>query len=244
MNRFSKEIFCFSGIGKRSNNEDSLFPLNPSADDDFFIVCDGVGGNSKGEVASAMCCEASAKIFSDVKVCSEQFISEAFYLVHQKMLAYASENQDAKNMATTIASVFFENNKAWIIHLGDSRVYQIRKGSIIHKTNDHSLVGQLVAEHIITEDEARIHAKKNVITKALAVNRDYEAPTVFLQEDINIGDYFLLCTDGFIEAFTDSEIVDVLNAGMSNAEKIQFFEQKCSMISKDNNTACMVQVVG
>lgn len=243
MTSTATEAYYFSGMGKRSNNEDACYPSNPALDESVFIVCDGVGGHANGEVASNLCCKLAAELLKTKKEISPEIIVDVFANVHKELLNYAAKNSGSDNMATTAACVVFMQNLAWVAHIGDSRVYHIRDGKAIFRTTDHSLVGEMVLQKIITEAEARLHAKKNVITRALSVNRSYQHPDIHKIYNLQAGDYFLLCTDGFLEAFTDAEIEDIVANNSTVAEKVTFMEWKCSSISKDNNTAYLIKII-
>ena len=145
-------------IGKRQNNEDNIFPPKDTAtaNQHFFLVCDGMGGHENGEVASSTVCESFANKLKNIK--PEDFNKEVF----ENTLSYAYEELDKKDtgegkkMGTTLTFLYLNKKQAFMAHIGDSRVYHLRKNKngkveIIYKSSDHSLVNELLQSGIITD---------------------------------------------------------------------------------------------
>ena len=138
--------YFFNEIGKRLNQEDSVYPVHPSGNDNLFMVCDGMGGHEYGEVASSVVCESIASFFKTAN--KENFSIDMF----KRALAFAYDELDKQGdasetkgvMGTTLTFLYLASSKAYIAHIGDSRVYHIRTAEgqsyIINKTFDHSLV--------------------------------------------------------------------------------------------------------
>ncbi|WP_422103808.1 PP2C family protein-serine/threonine phosphatase [Winogradskyella sp.] len=122
-------------IGQRENNEDSIYPKNPSLHDRLFIVCDGVGGRSKGEIASALVCEKFAEYINqyDKDHVSKAYFESGLKYVEEKMEDHTKENVEAFKMATTLTLLYFSTDykAAYLIWIGDSRIYHIRNGEIL-----------------------------------------------------------------------------------------------------------------
>ena len=235
-------------IGSRSNNEDNLYPSLSDVynDSNLFMVCDGVGGSAKGEVASRLVCEAIPEYFeryNDAYVDSD-FINNAVKYSQQAIDDYLLERESAQGMATTMTLLNFNAEGAVIAHIGDSRVYHVRGNKILFQTSDHSLVNELLKSGVLTPEQAANHPQKNVITRAIeGSNRKVEAD-VHLCDDIEANDYFFLCSDGILEQIDNDTLLEVLNRHITLEEKIEAINDICYGNTKDNYTCYLIQVEG
>jgi serine/threonine protein phosphatase PrpC len=238
----------FWEIGGRANNEDFLYPKSNAQVDNLFLVCDGVGGAAKGEVASQMTCENIVKFFlkKPTKVSTENYINEAIRFAEERLNDYFVVNPDSKGLATTLTLLHLHEAGATIAHVGDSRVYQVRDGKIVFKTKDHNLINELLEQGVITEAEAQTHPKRNVITRALQADpENFTYPSVFhTLDDVKAGDYFFLCSDGVIEHLTDAMLQNILSSKDSDAQKLTKIKEKSVPHAKDNCTAYLIHVSG
>ena len=145
-------------IGQRENNEDQIYPAVGSTVQfghrQVYLVCDGVGGLDKGEIASNLTCDSIAAYLSQKETISDSVIEESIAHAETNINKYVANHKEANGMATTMTLLVIDEQGIAIAHIGDSRVYQIRGGKIIHKTFDHSFVNELIAQKIITEKEA------------------------------------------------------------------------------------------
>ncbi len=232
--------------GQRSNNEDNLFPPSgtSSADDQLFLVCDGVGGADKGEIASEIVCRAISGYFLQhaIKTSDTQIIGDAIAYAEAELERHKETAPNTARMATTLALLHLHENGASVAHVGDSRVYHIREGRLCTRTQDHSYVNELVKSGIITAEEAPKHPKRNVITRALQGSGSPVVPEVQLLEDLQAGDYFFLCTDGILEALTENELLDILGSAQTDAQKLAKIREKCEAHSRDNFTAYLIRL--
>ena len=238
---------CLHEMGQRENNEDNVYPAKDSAPQSgayqLYLVCDGVGGMERGEVASQITCDVIAKHLSGKDHISESDIDHAVLLAEQAIDSYIQQNIDALGMATTLTLLCTHEEGVTIAHIGDSRVYHIRAGKILHQTFDHSFVNELLAKRIISEEEALNHPKRNVVTKAIMGGGDHQVPDFHHTQQLLPGDYFFLCTDGITESVSDVELAGILNTqGWTNAQKIEAIKLKCRQHSKDNHSAYLLQV--
>ncbi|QCX38354.1 serine/threonine-protein phosphatase [Aureibaculum algae] len=196
------EPIYLNELGKRSNNEDAIFPNKASTFNELFLVCDGVGGQDKGEVASRFICEFLPQYFENnqVDIHDKGCLESALEFVEQKMNDYIKLNIEASKMASTLTLLCLskEEDKALIGWVGDSRVYHIRDGKILFQTKDHSEVQSLVDMGEISEQEAENHPRKNIITRAVS-GKDSTRIDQKIIGNIKANDYFLLCTDGILE---------------------------------------------
>jgi len=183
----------------------------------LLAVADGMGGHAKGEVASKIALSRIwVESFSKIAV-PELLNGESFYLVLKKgfekanedILEYTSKNPEASGMGTTsVCAIVQGNDDVTLANVGDSRAYVIGDKGIRQETKDHSFVQELVDKHEITEDQAKDHPDKNVITKAVGISSYLEADikTVHLENDESL----LLCCDGVITHLSDDDIKKIV----------------------------------
>ncbi|MCR9099003.1 MAG: protein phosphatase 2C domain-containing protein [bacterium] len=235
------------GQGQRKNNEDYYYPGEeaPTERTPFFLVCDGMGGAQKGEVASRMAAEGFAQFFEEnpIDVPTPEYLSRALAVVEQKFDQYLEEHQTAKGMGTTLTLLWFHQEGITIGHIGDSRVYRFRGGEAKPLTEDHSFVGELLAEGLITEEEAERHPKKNVITRAIqGAYTGGTKMTVQQLKKVEPDDIYMLCSDGITEACPTPILQDIYTANPKLEDLHQAIERQCKERSQDNFTALLIQV--
>ncbi len=217
------KVFAKSDIGKaRDTNEDFYYI---SQDDDnlkLYILADGMGGYNGGEIASRIATVAAKGYIEsnfdkiehtkeDIVDLLKNSIEYANMVVYEK----AKENQDLTNMGTTLEVCLIYNNKAFIGHIGDSRIYRIRKDIIRKLTEDHSYVQELVNDGTITKEEAKNHPKKNMLMKALGC-------TPFVEPDITIkgflkDDIIVICSDGLTNMISEEEIYNTVTKNINDS---------------------------
>ena len=211
-----------SDIGKaREMNQDSFYVSEDNDEIKLFILADGMGGYKGGEIASKLAVISAKNFitnnFSKIEKEKEEIlklishaIEYANFIVYEKSM----ESPEISDMGTTLDICLIYNNKIFIGHIGDSRIYRIRKNVIRKLTNDHSYVAQLVKEGKITKEEAYNHPRKNMLLKAVGCNSLVEPDVMykgFLKDDI-----LLMCSDGLTNMLRDEEIYQIL---LENPEK-------------------------
>jgi len=214
---------------KRKGNEDSLF-LNP--DQNLFIVADGMGGHAAGEVASKMAVEAINEFVTltggddditwpfglDENISYDgNRLKTAIKYANRKVLEATREKSEYEGMATTVAAVLVDGETANLAHVGDSRVYLMRDGTLKQLTSDHSWVNEQIQSGVLSADQARGHPLRNVVTRALGGKPD-------LQVDMQVhkmqaGDVLLLCSDGLTTMLPDDEIHEVLEGSQGDIKR-------------------------
>jgi protein phosphatase len=214
---------------KRKGNEDSLF-VNP--EQNLFVVADGMGGHAAGEVASRLAVDAINEFIcltGDDEEITWPFgldetisydgnrLKTAIRYANRKVLEATKEKSEYEGMATTVAAVLVDGDSANLGHVGDSRIYLMRNGSISQLTTDHSWVNEQIVGGMISADQARSHPLRNVVTRALGGKPD-------LQVDMKVhkiepGDMLLLCSDGLTTMMPDEEIARVVSDAKNDVEK-------------------------
>lgn len=239
-------------LGKRANQEDSLYPdlkqgqsiNNP---DDFFILCDGMGGHDCGEVASAAVCKAMSESLKGV---GDEFSEEDFEKALEAAYDALDEKDTAeseKKMGTTMTFVKFHEGGCFVGHIGDSRVYHIRPSEngderIRFVTRDHSLVNDLIEIGELTEEEAKHSSQKNVITRAMQPHQERRCKADWTNlTDLRKGDYIYMCSDGMLEVTENNELANILSMRVSDKEKVKILKAT-TVDNKDNHTAFLIHL--
>ncbi|MEN0046322.1 MAG: protein phosphatase 2C domain-containing protein [Bacteroidota bacterium] len=239
----------FCEIGQRKQNEDYLYPIpsQASTSDRLFIVADGMGGTSKGEIASRLVVETFVRQYQTQKmpVIDQNFLSESIEAIQSKLNNYTQSHPESADLGSTIAVLQLYEKGANIAHIGDSRVYHIRAGQLLFKTKDHSLVNELVDHQIITEEEAAYHPKRNILTQAIQASAKQKPIFSYhcINKDISAGDYFFLCSDGIFEGLSEEDLLELLsNDSRSDENKIQQIKAICQQYAKDNYSAYLIKI--
>lgn len=229
----------YSHIGKKSINEDYTLTNN-----NIYIVCDGVGGEVKGELASK---SVGTYINENINrsAINKENISQTIIDCQKYLNQIIKEQPELEGMATTLASVFLTKEGIFTAHLGDSRIYLIRPSEKkFWQTWDHSLVGTLVKSNEITREEGRNHPMSNQIFKAIKANFKEKTlePEIHFITDIKKDDIIFICSDGVSEAFPDFDLLQLLASNRKIEEKIELIKQQCSAKSYDNNSAILCKI--
>lgn len=188
----------------RDHNEDAVL-----AGPDVFAVADGMGGHAGGEVASAMAVAALAEL-GDLTAAADPapVVAEALAWANHQILQRAASD-GAAGMGTTVAGLARAGDgRVLVFNVGDSRVYLLRSGAMHRLTHDHSVVGELVRSGRLTDEEARSHPHRNVITRALGASPEVEP--ALLSVEVEVGDCFLVASDGLFGEVPDPHICDLL----------------------------------
>jgi len=219
----------------RANNEDYLFAGQLKADEYLFIVADGMGGHAAGEVASRKAVsmfvhqlEQEKNIEADET--SNQTLEKLKCIIidiNETLIQVGNRSHKKNGMGTTFSALYIKKNQGYIIHVGDSRIYLLSP-AVVHSgnidsfdtpvemnrltrlTEDHSFVGKLVKDGLITEEEARSHPKRNVLFQSVGIKKDITIQTKG-PIPIQMGQKYLLCSDGLYGVVPDNEIEEYLN---------------------------------
>lgn len=200
----------FSDIGlKRAGNEDALGVFE--VDDGLLaIVCDGLGGNKAGDVASRLTVDLIYKFFQDSSEKDYlEKIKQAIQHANKSVLEKSSSDPDLKGMATTVEVLFLKDSAVFWGHVGDSRIYFLKNKKLKQITKDHSLVQKLIDEGYLTLKEAENHPNKNIIMRALGDNKNIEVDVSKLRIG-NDNIRFFLCSDGVTSVINDIKLEKIL----------------------------------
>ena len=245
-----QQPLAYSEIGGKPNQEDSIFPLLGEATKEtrVFIVCDGMGGHEKGEVASDCVAKTIGGIMEGKPLCDTAEMKITF----QNALKQAYENldkldnsQSQRKMGTTLTFMALCSDGIFVAHIGDSRVYQFRKGEgVVFQTRDHSLVNELIAAGELSEEDARTFPQRNVIMRAIQPHQDYPCKATYnIIKDVRKGDVFMLCCDGVIEQLENNDLSEILLEDCSLDNRLLNLKNEClKRNTRDNNTAYIIEV--
>jgi protein phosphatase len=210
--KFKIEIGNHSDIGRvREVNEDYFGSFHGTYGE-LLIVCDGMGGHKGGEIASRLSVESIKNHFEllDNSFNPIKELRASIQSANNTLIDTAKNDPALKDMGSTVVITLMKNEKAYTANLGDSRIYLYREGEIKRLTKDHSLVQQMVDSRMISEEEAKHHPQKNVITRSLGIGLETE-PEVSDEINLNDGDIFVLCSDGLTTLVNDEEILKVVS---------------------------------
>jgi PPM family protein phosphatase len=218
---------ALSDVGlQRDHNEDAFV-----ADEDvgLFLVCDGMGGEAAGEVASGIACDRVMTFFAPRVAELRQGDPDSPAFRQQLMRLADAAVQDAceyvykaatdgslgrPGMGTTLTMLLVLGRLAVVAHVGDSRLMLLRSGTLYHLTRDHSFVNEMVERGMLPEEDALKHPMAHMLTKAVGPQPNVSADTNIF--DVYDGDVFLLCTDGMSKAIDEAQIIETLDLGPRN----------------------------
>ncbi|GAC1555250.1 MAG: hypothetical protein NVS2B2_09960 [Ktedonobacteraceae bacterium] len=232
---------------KRPHNEDNMayvIPKDPQVmtkKGALFIVADGMGGHAAGEVASEIAVDTVSYAYyqedsDDIAASLMHAIKRANTLIHQR----AAENMLRSGMGTTCVAGVLRGSTAYIANVGDSRTYLVRNGQVRQISQDHSWVAEQVRAGLLTEEQARSHAQRNVITRCLGTQADVEVD--IFAEELEEGDSFILCSDGLSGFVNDDDLRAIVNQYVPQESVYHLVERANENGGPDNITAIVVHV--
>ena len=237
---------------KRTHNEDYFSLIE---DEQLFIVADGMGGHASGEVASKMAADAVSEFYQRTKdedatwpykmdrqlSYIENRLVCGIKLANYRIFEAAGRDLRYKGMGTTIVAALINGEKIYIAHVGDSRAYRLRNGSIHQITRDHSLLEDYKdAKPDMTDEEQRNFPHKNVITRALGMRDSVQVD--IKHEMIQDGDVFLLCSDGLSGMVEDPAILQIVQTSADLERAVaELVDQANRAGGTDNITALLLQ---
>ena len=235
-----------TGLVRKENQDAYAIDNHAELDHTICVVCDGMGGTAGGQMASRIAVDTYVRELKKVlkpDMMPEQLREASSYaiaLANKAIREEAEKNEECRNMGTTLVSAVSYKDGAVISNVGDSRAYHISGNGIVQVTKDHSLVESMVDRGDITEEEARRHPNKNLITRALGP--DVNAVCDGYITSLCPGDYILLCSDGLVNTVTDQELLfEVIHGGDPETCLQRMLTISKSRGAADNVTAVLMR---
>jgi PPM family protein phosphatase len=222
---------------KRPSNEDAF---GFSVEHGVYIVCDGMGGAAAGEVASSIAVDEVLRhlIAREACVPLPVLAERAVCAANNAIFARAQRNRKLAGMGTTLVVLVVEERRAWVLNVGDSRCYRLRKARLEQLTLDHSLVEEQVRMGRMSESEALRSPLRNVITRALGT-QDCVTPDSF-EFQAEPGDVFLLCSDGLTRELTDRTIEQILDSDLVLQDRCARLVEAAKKAGGHDNITCVL----
>lgn len=248
--RISVQVAAKTDLGRvRENNEDKYEFFIPSDDAVLaargmtFLVCDGMGGAAAGQIASELACKTFLETYyhhpsPDV----ESALRDGVRAASEYVVEIGRAIPQRKGMGTTLSGLVLIQNVAYIAQVGDSRIYRLQNGDLKQLTTDHTWVHEMVSLGQLTQEQAENHAYRHVITRAISTEGPAE-PDV-LCEPLQVGDIFMLCSDGLVNHVSDPEIQTVLESEGPSEAAWKLVGLALQGGGTDNTTVIVVKVLG
>ena len=216
----------------REHNEDSVIIVQNDSGEYLMAVADGMGGHQAGEIASSMTIDYLSKAFLKMekigsKANAVNWLRESVEIINNNIFAYTDKVVESKGMGTTLVVAILTKDYLLFGNIGDSSGFVMKENNLYKVTKDHTLVNLLVSTGELTEEEAKMHPKKNVLMRAIGANNPIEID--IFDVDINV-DAILLCSDGLTNMLSKEQIQKVLET-----ESLTVEEKVIRLIKKSNN---------
>lgn len=237
------DVWCQTDVGlKRQSNQDT-FLLDP--DLGLYIVADGMGGHKGGEVASALASQTVKEIIhesyeKETGVDPRELLTRAYKKASQKVYEESQQKEELRGMGTTMVVALIRNDDIYIANVGDSRAYLKTNDGYWQLTEDHSLVNEQIRAGLITEEQARSHFAKNVITRS--VGFESEVHPDIIQKKLKVGDIFIICSDGLSGLVSDQKIAEICSNNKPSEVVLNLIQQAKSNGGDDNVTVLLLSV--
>ncbi len=241
------KIYAQTDIGLiRQVNQDAFYISEENDEYKLCILADGMGGYTGGEIASRLACNSAAKYIKDNFDKERVYIKEELMELIKLAMEYSNtivyeksrEKKELEQMGTTLEVCLIYNNRAYIGHIGDSRIYRIRQNIMRKITVDHSYVQKLVKDGTITKEEAINHPKKNMLMKALGCEEQIE-PDIMVK-GFNPKDIILMCSDGLTNMIAEQEIYNIIEQNTETATE-NLIKKAKELGGRDNITVIIVE---
>ncbi len=223
----------------RSINQDSHF-VGEVETGYVAVVADGMGGHKTGEVASQKAVETIRQELAGASSHPPAALAKAVQAANLEIFDYSSLHPEHQGMGTTLTTVFIDDQVGLVGHVGDSRAYLIRSNDIRQLTFDHSWVAEQVRQGVITQDEARRHRLRNVITNALGSTQEVKLDLLYF--DVQAGDKLLLCSDGVSMLLTEDVMKTIVAQHLPDEAVKQLIAEANRRGSPDNITAVVLEI--
>ena len=228
---------ALSDVGRvRKDNQDSGF-----ASGHLLVVADGVGGAARGDVASSTAVQALRRLDAPPPPDLLEALAGAIHRAHDRIAELVEQDPALDGTSTTVTSALFDGNRIGVAHIGDSRGYLLRDGTLSQLTKDHTFVQSLIDEGRITEEESRTHPHRNLILRA--VDGVHETDPDLFYVELAPGDRVLLCSDGASGVLDADRLADILGTGSVDYAVVELIRASLEAGSSDNVTCVVADVV-
>src|SRR5438270_3354217 len=230
------DAVCKTDTGRqRRDNEDNAYARAP-----VFVVADGMGGAQAGEVASKVAIEAFERELPD-EGSPEERLSTRVREANRQIYDRSHAERESAGMGTTLTAAYLDESTVAIAHVGDSRAYMLRDGTLQRLTRDHSLVDELVRRGKLTEEQAAEHPQRSIITRALGPEPDVEVDT--WTYPMRPGDVLLLCSDGLTSMVAEERVEEILGGSTDlGAVAQKLIDEANAAGGRDNITVVLSRI--
>jgi PPM family protein phosphatase len=250
------QFWAATDVGRRREHNEDSFLIDKKLQ--LFVVADGMGGHASGEVASHLAVHEFRNVLDsrrdlleaygahkdgvrtqDVLAVLEQAVQTACATIFHR----GKQEPDKRGMGTTISALLLLGERAFIAHVGDSRIYLIRQGQVVQLTEDHSLLNELIRRGKVTKEtisRSPYSAYKNAVTRAVGVYETVQVDTIDLE--VLPGDQFLICSDGLHSYLDDKRLLELLSGEQITAVPQQFVDHANQSGGQDNITALVLRL--
>ena len=223
------KTFSMTDIGrKREINQDDVFATDETIGNlpNLLVVADGMGGHRAGDFASRFTVEVLAEEVQNSKETHpEQILGNAIQTANERLMEEAAKDSRLEGMGTTLVAATILDHVLYFANVGDSRLYLINK-EIRQLSKDHSMVEEMVRLGGLTEEEAKHHPDKNIITRAMGVKDKVEPD--FFEYRLKGGDTILMCSDGLTNMVDDDEIFQIVKSARDIVEAVETLIQRAN----------------
>lgn len=224
----------------RTNNEDNYLLLPERC---IFAVCDGLGGHAAGEVASRIAAESLENRLNCTEEDPRNLLADALQEANSRIISDQRNHPEHIGMGTTVSLLWLPSpgmTEGWIGHVGDSRIYRLKNGTLAQLTEDHSPIYRLYKEGSLQKDDLRYHPQKNLIERSLGLSPVVDAD--IFSVEIEPGDLYILCTDGLTDLVSDQEIAEACKTIPWNLLRDRLVENALELGGYDNVTVVVVKI--
>src|SRR3954449_2922862 len=235
--RLGLRYAALSDVGRvRKDNQDSGF-----ASEHLLVIGDGVGGAARGDVASSTAVLALRRLDGPPPPDMLEALAGAIHRAHDRIAELVDQDPELEGTSTTVTSALFDGQRLAVAHIGDSRGYLLRDGTLSQLTKDHTFVQSLIDEGRITELESRTHPHRNLILRA--VDGVHETDPDLFEVELAPGDRLLLCSDGASGVLDPHRLADILGTGSVDYAAVELVRASLEAGSSDNVTCVVADVV-
>lgn len=236
---FKCDVWCRTDKGLRRDSNQDSFLINK--DIGLFVVADGMGGHSGGEVASQLAVQTAEEVVAEGRargMNARDLVQKTYEECSHRIYDRAAQESSLNGMGTTMVLTYLQGNSLFIGNVGDSRAYMYRRPYLWQVSEDHSLVNEQLRAGLIREDQVRQFVGRNVITRSVGYERDVKAD--IWERPLQKGDQFILCSDGLSGMITDDLISETLAHRQADQAVAELIQRALEAGGEDNVTVLLI----